>query len=57
MSETLGLKSAIGVSIGVYRDIYYIDMFYRDIYGLGFPKSRGNFLQVPTIRSIVFWGL
>ena len=27
-------------------------------YGIwGFPKIRGTFLGVPTIRTIVFWGL
>ena len=44
-----GLEGLYWGFIGLYRDL-----------GLGFPKIRGTFLEVPIIRTIVicgfFWG-
>ena len=56
------VKSGVPLK-GIYRG-YLGDMYiyiYRgyigDIWGLGFPKIRGNILEVPSIRIIVNWGL
>ena len=37
--------------------IYIYRGYIGDIWGLGFPKIRGNILEVPSIRIIVNWGL